>query len=153
MSAPPKFAKLDEAIAAYRAGRSRRWAEVDGWQIDLEQAAAEEGRVREEPGEVRGSFAAMPDARAAHDARVARMTAIALARAALPCPICNDPECPRTLLTVNDMGRERRATACEEARLVEAVRAASEVLPELAPPDVAPVERCPWCGRVEEVAR
>lgn len=49
MSAPPKFATLPDAIAAYREGRSRRWAEVDGWQIDLEQAAAEEGRVREEP--------------------------------------------------------------------------------------------------------
>lgn len=40
MSAPPKFATLADAIAAYLAGRSRRWAEVDGWQIDLEQAAA-----------------------------------------------------------------------------------------------------------------
>jgi hypothetical protein len=73
----------------------------------------------------------MPDAKAEHDARVARMTAIALARAALPCPICKDPECPRTLLTVNDMGSERRATACEEARLVEAVRAVTTAPPRL----------------------
>lgn len=49
MSAPPKFATLPDAIAAYREGRSRRWAEVDGWQIDLEQAAAEASRVRDEP--------------------------------------------------------------------------------------------------------
>jgi len=49
MSAPPKFATLADAIAAYREGRSRRWAEVDGWQIDLEQAKGEMGRVREEP--------------------------------------------------------------------------------------------------------
>lgn len=52
MSAPPKFAKLADAIAAYLAGRSRRWAEVDGWQIDLAQAAVEAGRVREEPAAI-----------------------------------------------------------------------------------------------------
>lgn len=53
MSAPPKFATLPDAIAAYLAGRSRRWAEVDGWQIDLEQAKGEIGRVREEPAAIR----------------------------------------------------------------------------------------------------
>lgn len=39
MSAPPKFATLPDAIAAYLAGRSRRWAEVDGHQVDLHAAA------------------------------------------------------------------------------------------------------------------
>lgn len=39
MSAPPKFATLPDAIAAYREGRSRRWAEVDGHQVDLHAAA------------------------------------------------------------------------------------------------------------------
>ena len=52
MSAPPKFATLPDAITAYLAGRSRRWAEVDGWQIDLEQAKNEMGRVREEPAAI-----------------------------------------------------------------------------------------------------
>ena len=39
MSAPQKFRDLPTAIAAYRAGTCRRWVEVDGWQIDLVQAA------------------------------------------------------------------------------------------------------------------
>jgi uncharacterized NAD(P)/FAD-binding protein YdhS len=131
MSAPQRFASVAAALEAFAAGRCKRWVSVEGHQIDLVQAQAEAGRVREEPAAVRGTFAAMPDAKAEHDARVARMTAIALARAALPCPICKDPECPRTLLTVNDMGSERRATACEEARLVEAVRAVTTAPPRL----------------------
>jgi hypothetical protein len=39
MSAPQKFTDLATALAAYRAGTCRRWVEVDGWQIDLVQAA------------------------------------------------------------------------------------------------------------------
>ena len=39
MSAPQKFRDLPAALAAYRAGTCRRWVEVDGWQIDLVQAA------------------------------------------------------------------------------------------------------------------
>lgn len=39
MSAPQKFPDLPAALAAYRAGTCRRWVEVDGWQIDLVQAA------------------------------------------------------------------------------------------------------------------
>lgn len=39
MSAPQKFSDLPAALAAYRAGTCRRWVEVDGWQIDLVQAA------------------------------------------------------------------------------------------------------------------
>lgn len=35
MSAPPKFATRGEAVAAFRRGECRRWAIVDGWQVDL----------------------------------------------------------------------------------------------------------------------
>lgn len=87
MSAPPKFAKLADAIAAYREGRSRRWAEVDGWQIDLVQAQAEAGRVREEPPDLRLSGERVRhggDYVRDHDASVARRVAAELARAAAP---------------------------------------------------------------------
>jgi len=109
MSAPPKFATLPDAIAAYRAGRSRRWAEVDGHQVDLHAAAhpCAVSRADEERAPLIVSQWASTD-REAHDYTVARNIAAELARA-------------------------------------------SEVLPELAVPEVAPVERCPWCGHVEEV--
>ena len=100
MSAPPKFATLADAIAAYLEGRSRRWAEVDGWQIDLLQAQAEASRVREEPAAIK------------------------------PAPLYD-----RALVAKN--------IAAELAR-------ASEVLPELAVPEVpaaTPVECCRACGR------
>jgi len=110
MSAPPKFATLPEAIAAYRAGRSRRWAEVDGWQIDLEQAASEASRAREEPPPI-------------------------------------NPVIEATMRAIGKSDWDWRASAFTAAELART----SEVLPELAVPEVAPVERCPWCGHVEEV--
>lgn len=84
MSAPPKFATLPDAIAAYRAGRSRRWAEVDGWQIDLEQAAAEAGRVRDEPAVIAPPEPATLAAAILHDLDVQRNVRVALAHAAAP---------------------------------------------------------------------
>lgn len=84
MSAPPKFAKLADAIAAYLAGRSRRWAEVDGWQVDLEQAKNEMGRVREEPVPIEPPEPVSIAAAILHDLDVGRNVRAALARAAAP---------------------------------------------------------------------
>ncbi len=49
MSAPQQFATIAAALEAFAAGRCKRWVSVDGHQIDLVQAQAEAGRVREEP--------------------------------------------------------------------------------------------------------
>ncbi len=49
MSAPQRFATIAAALEAFAAGRCKRWVSVDGHQIDLVQAQAEAGRVREEP--------------------------------------------------------------------------------------------------------
>ena len=85
MSAPPKFATLPDAIAAYLAGRSKRWAEVDGHQVDLHAAAhpcavsrpgADEPRVKAQllPASGKGG-------REVWDRAVARNIAAELARA------------------------------------------------------------------------
>ena len=120
MSTPPKFATLADAIAAYRDGRSRRWAEVDGHQVDLHAAAnpcavSRPGVVTWEETATLGDidyFFAAGGTVEGWNRRVEVSTLAHLARAAL----------------------------------------ASEVLPELAvPSEAAPVERCPWCGHVEEV--
>jgi len=70
MSAPPKFATLPDAIAAYLAGRSRRWAEVDGHQVDLHAAAhpCKVSRPHEPQREQAWSPATSPIARSSREA-------------------------------------------------------------------------------------
>lgn len=129
MSAPPKFATLPDAIAAYRAGRSRRWAEVDGWQIDLEQAAAEAGRVREEPLFLMG------------------VPVIVAEPGQLP-PGCD-------AMFVAPMPRDLHDEMVAANVAAELARAAN-VLPELAVPEVAAdasAHRCPWCSQPWDGAR
>lgn len=123
MSAPPKFATLPDAIAAYREGRSRRWAEVDGWQIDLEQAHAEAGRVREEPLFLMG------------------VPVIVAEPGQLP-PGCD-------AMFVAPMPRDLHDEMVAANVAAELARAAN-VLPELAVPEVAAdasAHRCPWCSQ------
>lgn len=129
MSAPPKFATLPDAIAAYLAGRSRRWAEVDGWQIDLEQAAAEAGRVREEPLFLMG------------------VPVIVAEPGQLP-PGCD-------AMFVAPMPRDLHDEMVAANVAAELARAAN-VLPELAVPEVAAdasAHRCPWCSQPWDGAR
>lgn len=107
MSAPPKFATLPDAIAAYREGRSRRWAEVDGHQVDLHAAAhpCAVSRPHEPQREKAWSPVTSPIARAsreAWDAAVALNIAAELARAvevlpelAVPSEATRDVECCR----------------------------------------------------------
>lgn len=89
MSAPQSFADLHAALAAYAAGRCKRWVRVDGWQIDLAQAQAEAMRLREEPAAIRP--APLYD-----QALVAKNIAAELARAAAPpeLPPLADPVLP-----------------------------------------------------------
>lgn len=129
MSAPPKFATLPDAIAAYREGRSRRWAEVDGWQIDLVQAQAEAGRVREEPLFLMG------------------VPVIVAEPGQLP-PGCD-------AMFVAPMPRDLHDEMVAANIAAELARAAN-VLPELAVPEVAAdasAHRCPWCSRPWDGAR
>jgi hypothetical protein len=129
MSAPPKFAKLADAIAAYREGRSRRWAEVDGWQIDLVQAQAEAGRVREEPLFLMG------------------VPVIVAEPGQLP-PGCD-------AMFVAPMPRDLHDEMVAANVAAELARAAN-VLPELAVPEVAAdasAHRCPWCSQPWDGAR
>lgn len=129
MSAPPKFATLPDAIAAYREGRSRRWAEVDGWQIDLVQAQAEAGRVREEPLFLMGA------------------PVIVAEPGQLP------PGCDAML--VAPMPRDLHDEMVAANVAAELARAAN-VLPELAVPEVAAdasAHRCPWCSQPWDGAR
>jgi len=116
MSAPPKFATLADAIAAYRAGRSRRWADVAGHQVDLHAAA--------------------------NPCKVSRPGVVTWEETATLGDIDYFFAAGGTV-----EGWNRRVEAMTMAELARA----SEVLPELAVPEVAPVERCPWCGHVEEV--
>lgn len=53
MSKPQEFATITAALEAFAAGRCKRWVRVDRHQIDLVQAQAEAGRLREEPGAIR----------------------------------------------------------------------------------------------------
>ena len=87
MSAPQQFATITAALKAFAAGRCKRWVSVDGHQIDLIQAQAEAGRVREEPGETEQAptFAA---------GVVARNVLAELARAAHVLPELAAPEMP-----------------------------------------------------------
>lgn len=128
MSAPQKFRDLPAALTAYRAGACRRWVEVDGWQIDLVQAAEPSKVARpgaDEPrGYLTGSLSLVfvtslgrvvpmsdPPDREAHDKAVAVNIAAELARASAP---------------------------------VELPPLAEPAIP--APPD-ASAYRCPWCSR------
>lgn len=129
MSAPPKFATLPDAIAAYLAGRSRRWAEVDGWQIDLVQAQAEAGRVREEPLFLMG------------------VPVIVAEPGQLP-PGCD-------AMFVAPMPRDLHDEMVAANVAAELARAAN-VLPELAVPEVAAdasAHCCPWCSQPWDGAR
>lgn len=138
MSAPPKFATLPDAIAAYLAGRSRRWAEVDGWQIDLVQAAAEAGRVREEPAVIAPPE---PICRAAvhmYNLEVHDNIAAELARAAEVLPELAVPSEAGRVLTEDANGAVYYTTRSgEHVKIMDAPQ---------------PIERCPWCGHVEESA-
>jgi hypothetical protein len=87
MSAPQRFATVAAALEAFAAGQCRRWVSVEGHQIDLVQAQAEAGRVKEEPPDLRLSGERVRhggDYVRDHDASVARRVAAELARAAAP---------------------------------------------------------------------
>lgn len=102
MSAPPKFATLADAIAAYLAGRSRRWADVDGHQVDL-HAAAHPCKVSRPPDErepLVPGHAAGPLTREQHDHLAALCIAAELSQAvevlpelAVPSEAARDVEC------------------------------------------------------------
>lgn len=155
MSAPPKFATLPDAIAAYREGRSRRWAEVDGHQVDLHAAAHPCAVSRPGADEPPAVAWDVWDAarwslveRSTWDADVSRRVRSELSRPSRPCTECRDAGCRRSThltLTDRETGEEYRATKCEEAALRR------EVLPELAVPGEAASDasayRCPWCSR------
>ena len=117
MSAPQRFASVAAALEAFAAGRCKRWVSVEGHQIDLVQAQAEAGRVREEPSAMAphdplGAFEDVGGSRHTWDGMVAVNVAAELARAAAP---------------------------------VELPPLAEPVLP--APPPDASAYRCPWCSR------
>lgn len=134
MSAPPKFATLPDAIAAYLAGRSRRWAEVDGWQIDLAQAAAEASRVRDEPAVIAPPE---PICRAAvhmYNLEVHDNIAAELAAAAAPPPPAA-PEPPAWLF-----GPRHRELDAQRQAAAEAARHAPD-----APPATSLPKLCPCC--------
>ena len=108
MSAPQRFASVADALEAFAAGRCKRWVSVDGHQIDLVQAQAEAGRVREEPlflmslpvivaepGQLSPGCDAMfvaPMPRDLHDEMVSANVAAELARAANVLPELAVPE-------------------------------------------------------------
>ena len=95
MSAPQQFATITAALKAFAAGRCKRWVSVDGHQIDLVQAQAEAGRVREEP--TISPFVISQWAsgdREAHDYTAARNVLAELARAAHVLPELAAPEMP-----------------------------------------------------------
>ena len=84
MSRPQAFKDLPTALAAFAAGKCRRWVMVDGWQIDLEQAKNEMGRVREEPAVIAPPEPTSIAAAILHDLDVSRNVRAELARAAAP---------------------------------------------------------------------
>ena len=60
MSVYQRFSTITAALEAFAAGACRRHVEIDGHVIDLVQAMAEQGRVREEPtGELVGELSLM----------------------------------------------------------------------------------------------
>ena len=125
MSAPPKFAKLADAIAAYLAGRSRRWAEVDGWQIDLLQAQAPCVASRPGADEPRGYL-------------TGSLSLVFVTSLGRVVPMSDPPD---------REAHDRAVAANVRAELARA----SEVLPDLVVPSEvaldASVHRCPWCSR------
>ena len=56
MSVYQSFPTAAAALEAFAAGACRRHVEIDGHVIDLVQAMAEQGRVREEPGPPPAAF-------------------------------------------------------------------------------------------------
>ena len=97
MSKPEEFPNVAAALEAFAAGRCKRWVSVEGHQIDLVQAQAEAGRVREEPGGFDGSKTTvdLPEhACEAWDRCVAQNVAAELARASGVLPELAVPEVP-----------------------------------------------------------
>jgi len=140
MSAPPKFATLADAIAAYLAGRSRRWAEVDGHQVDL-HAAAHPCEVSRPPDDER-AVVSMPqwigDDRVAHDYRASRNVEIELSQAVEVLP---------ELAVPSEAALTRVLTEDADGAVYYTTRSGERVkIMEARQPDG---ERCPWCGHVE----
>ena len=130
MSAPQKFPDLPAALAAYRAGTCRRWVEVDGWQIDLVQAADPSKVARPGADEPRGYLAGS----------LSLVFVTSLGRVV---PMSDPP-------SRDDHDRAVAANIADALRAEEAVAD----LPPLAeptiaapPPDDASAYRCPWCSR------
>ena len=125
MSAPQKFRDLPTALAAYRAGTCRRWVEVDGWQIDLVQAAEPSKVARPGADEPRGYLAGS----------LSLVFVTSLGRVV---PMSDPPS----------RDDHDRAVA---ANIADALRAEATVeeLPPLAEPAIsdASAYRCPWCSR------
>ena len=130
MSAPQKFRDLPTALAAYRAGTCRRWVEVDGWQIDLVQAAEPSKVARPGADEPRGYLAGS----------LSLVFVTSLGRVV---PMSDPPS----------RDDHDRAVA---ASIADALRTEATVadLPPLADPEIAapPLDdasayRCPWCSR------
>ncbi len=94
MSAPQQFATITAALEAFAAGRCRRWVSVDGHQIDLVQAQAEAGRVRDDPAAIAPPAPASIAAAILHDLDVGRNVLAELARAAHVLPELAPPEMP-----------------------------------------------------------
>lgn len=97
MSKPEEFPNVAAALEAFAAGRCKRWVSVEGHQIDLLQAQAEAGRVREEPGMMAphdplGAFEDVGGSRHTWDGMVAANVAAELARASGVLPELAVPE-------------------------------------------------------------
>lgn len=145
MSAPQRFATVAAALEAFAAGRCKRWVMVEGHQIDLVQAQAEAGRVREEPlflmgvpvivaepGQLPPGCDAMfvaPMPRDLHDEMVAANVAAELARAAHVLPELAVPEVAADVVTMSG-----------------GIGADGQRVTVTMPAD-ASAHRCPWCSR------
>lgn len=132
MSAPQKFPDLPAALEAYRAGTCRRWVEVDGWQIDLVQAAEPSKVAR--PGATEPVFVGgVPVIELQTDQQLPYGC-----DAMFVVPFTFDDPHDRAMY-------DRNVALCIAAEMSQAV----EVLPPLAEPAIAapPVECCRACGR------
>ena len=142
MSAPQRFASVAAALEAFAAGRCKRWVSVEGHQIDLVQAQAEAGRVREEPSAMAphdplGAFEDVGGSRHTWDGMVAVNVAAELARAANVLPELAVPEVAPL---------SRVLTEEEDGAVYYTTKAGSRVKIMEPLPD-ASAHRCPWCSR------
>lgn len=130
MSAPQKFPDLPAALEAYRAGTCRRWVEVDGWQIDLVQAAEPSKVARPGADEPRGYLAGP----------LSLVFVTSLGRVVpMSDPPSRDDHDRAVAVNIADALRTE-ATVEELPPLAEPAIAAP-------PSDDASAYRCPWCSR------